>query len=69
MTYKEDFEAYCKRYADAIYVREKIDGKWQSVALSSLSKEKQQEWITMFYEARQLPTRLIYDIEKVNLDD
>ena len=59
----QEFEDYCNKYAEYIYVRTKIDGKWQAVALSDLDKKEQLLWINAWYSEGRLPYRLKTDEE------
>jgi len=53
VTFK-DFFAQCKVNSSEIYVRAKIDGKWQSVKFGSLSSEQQLATVKKWYaEGRQ----------------
>ena len=54
----EEFTQYCKNYADYIFVRERINGKMQPVALSELSEEKQTEFISGMWKLKKKPIRL-----------
>jgi len=53
-----EFVEHCKKHQDNIYVRERIDGKWQSVALGELSNERMGFWIDKWWERNQMPSRL-----------
>jgi len=55
----EKFTHYCIEYADVIFVREKIDGRWQNVALGTLSEKKQMEWIQGWYDENRTPVRML----------
>ncbi len=54
----EELTQYCMNYADYIFVREKTNNKWQRVALSELTEEKQTEIITAWWKMGKIPVRL-----------
>ncbi len=41
----EKFSQHCMKNANYIFIREKINNKWQNKMLSELSKKKQLNWI------------------------
>lgn len=55
----EDLREYCKRYADLIYVREQIDGKWASYSLSEMPAEMVERHIRRWFLEGHVPHRLL----------
>jgi len=64
-TYEDLFD-YCKKYAKYIFVREKIDGKWKSVALSELEMDIIMKHINGWWNANIIPSRLKTEEELKN---
>lgn len=49
---------YVRRYEATIYVREQIDGKWQSVALSTLPPERWAHHVARWLDKGMVPCRV-----------
>lgn len=59
MTYKE-FVDYCmKKNADVIFVRYRINGKWQNVALSQLPEEIAMRFVNDWWAEGRMPYRVM----------
>lgn len=54
MTY-EQFLAHCKLHASRIFVRDQVNGKWDSVSLYSLTDEQQKRHIDCWWQKNQMP--------------
>jgi hypothetical protein len=55
---------YCAEYADVIFVRENVDGKFHQCALEDLSEKKQMGWIQMWHDNNVVPVRKQREKEK-----
>lgn len=55
---EREWEAAIRADASRIYVREQVDGRWQSVALVELPPERQQHWIRRWWQEGREPVRL-----------
>ena len=56
-----------KRYEDSIFVRELVDGKWESVPLSSLGPREWGVHVAKWLERGHLPVRMRSD-EEIAID-
>jgi hypothetical protein len=56
---ESDFWAYCVLWQHDIYVREKIDGKWDNVPLSQLTPEQQVSYIRKWMADGHIPVRVV----------
>lgn len=60
---EDDLRKYIKIYRHKIFVREQIDGSWQSVSLQELSPASQFEWeelfVQRFLENGRIPVRIL----------
>lgn len=61
---KEEFVEYCLHYAEDIFVREEINGKWGSYSLAELDKETRNKWIEGWWNENRMPFKI--DISKKN---
>jgi hypothetical protein len=59
-----DWLWYVRRYEDAIFVREQIDGHWESPALSSLSPERWAHHVVGWLNDGVLPVRVLEEEER-----
>ena len=50
---------YIVKYADDIYVREQIDGKWGSYSLAEMPTKLTLKWAMTFIKERRIPHRVI----------
>jgi hypothetical protein len=55
---------YVKQYEGAIFVREQIDGHWESPALASLSPERWAHHVARWLEEGSLPVRILEEDER-----
>lgn len=55
---------YIVKYADNIYVREQIDGKWDSYSLTEIPTKLTLKWAMTFIKEGRVPYRIIKDEEK-----
>jgi len=54
----EDWLWYVRRYETTIFVREQIDGKWQSPALSTLPPERWAYHVARWMDRGMVPCRV-----------
>lgn len=54
----EEFKMYCIENADRIFVREEVDGKWDSYSLNEIHPMRTAYWITRWYSENRMPTVL-----------
>lgn len=59
----EELLWYIRRYEDGIFVREQIDGKWDSVALSALSPKRWAYYLDQWLTDGHIPVRVKEDSE------
>ena len=64
----EDWLWYVRRYEDGIFVREQIDGTWQSVALSALPPERWAYHVARWMDRCMVPCR-VRDTEEIAEDE
>ena len=50
---------YVKRYEDSIFVRELVDDRWETVALSSLGPREWGNHLAKWLEGGHLPVRIL----------
>lgn len=62
-TQMTDLLDYIERYADAIFVRDQIDGKWDAYALSSLPAPRALFHAFRWIREGVIPHRLLTDAE------
>ena len=55
----ETVRVYCEKYADDIFVRAKIHGKWGSYSYSSLSEKDKKYWVELWSQKEGLPHRVV----------
>ncbi len=63
----ESLEALCDyivKYADVIYVREQIDGKWGSYSLTEIPAKLALKWAMTFIKEGRIPYRIIEESSK-----
>lgn len=58
MATRDEIVKYCRRYADGIFVRSEVGGKWKSVPFSELSIQSQNEHIEKWWEEDRFPYRI-----------
>lgn len=55
----EDLCDYISKYKTKIFIREQVNGKWGSFALSELSADKAIDHALRFIKEGRVPTRLL----------
>lgn len=63
----ESLEALCDyiiKYADNIYIREQIDGKWGSYSLTEIPTKLALKWAMIFIKEGRIPYRIIEESSK-----
>lgn len=53
-----EVRAYCKEWADVIFVRERIERRWTSVSLAELPTELREKWVATFVQRGVVPHRI-----------
>lgn len=56
---RQELIDYCTLYADSIYVRAQIDGRWKSVPLSQVSQDTRESYIELWLRSGMLPGRIL----------
>ena len=59
----EELCDYIAHYADSIFIREQIDGKWGSFSLAEVSGSKAIEHALRFIKERTIPIRVLSEDE------
>lgn len=60
----EELLDYCIRYSASIFVREEMEGKWDSYALQELPTRKALEHIRRWHQTGHHPVRVLAEGEK-----
>lgn len=55
----ETVRAYCEKYADTIFIRTKINGKWDSYTYSQLPDIDKEYWVNCWSKREGLPHRVV----------
>jgi hypothetical protein len=63
ITTEGEYWEYCTLYSDKIFVREEVEGKWQSVSLNDLSPQRRAVRIKEMLNRNHIPVRIIDENE------
>ena len=55
----ETVKVYCEKYADTIFVRAKINGKWQPCSYATLTPDEQDKFVKKWSDSLGLPHRVV----------